>query len=166
MLRYRKPLFLLLIAAALGGAAHWTTPAAAPDLCFTAGTVTYRLSSHAAATDYRVTIDNAAAQPDFRVRLVDRVEAADFALTDDAGSVAGNACQAAGTVKTVRVVPPGQPSDITIAVARDARGAGDFSLYVHSSRVNHFDAAALFALIRQAPDADRELDGEQLAEVR
>jgi hypothetical protein len=120
-----------------------------PDLCFTAGSVTYRLSADARSPDYRVAIDNDAPQPDLRVRLVDRVETADFALTDDAGAI-GSACKAAGTVKTIRIVAAGTPSDLTIAVSRPPQSDdADFALYVHSARVSHYDAAALFALVRQ-----------------
>ena len=160
--RLRKTFALLCIAALPAVAAPLLQ--SSPDLCFTAGSVTYRLTSDVPAADFRVAIDNAAARPDLRVRLVDRVETADFALTDDAGSTSGRACHAAGAVKTVATVPAGAPADITIAVARqnvtdaktdntsDAKldGAGaDFALFVHSARVGHFDAAALFALIRR-----------------
>ena len=70
------------------------------------------------------------------------------------------ALKAAGTLKTIRIVAAGTAADLTIAVSRQPQaGQGDFALYVHSARVNHFDAAALFALIRQAPSRDRALDG-------
>ena len=70
--------------------------------------------------DYRVAIDNQAPYPDLRVRLVDRVEAADFALTDDAGAMVGSGCKAAGPIKTIGIVPAGAPSDLTIAVSSTA----------------------------------------------
>ncbi len=159
----RKIFALLLVAAIPAAAAPFLT--ASPDLCFTAGSVTYRLSSDARSPDYRIAIDNNAPYPDLRVRLVDRVETADFALTDDAGAMTGNACQAAGAIKTIRIVPAGTPSDITIAVARQQTDPADFALYVHSARVSHFDAAALFALVRQAPGRDRELAGH-VASIR
>ena len=81
-----------------------------PDLCFTAGSATYQLSASAPFPDYRVAIDNQAPHPDLRVRLVDRVEAADFALTDDAGAMVGSACKAAGPIKTIGIVPAGASS--------------------------------------------------------
>jgi hypothetical protein len=150
--RLRKTLTLLCVGGVAAGAASLLDPS--PDLCFTAGSVTYRLSPHAPSPDYRVVIDNDALHPDLRVSLVDRVEAADFALTDDAGSMTGNACKTAGLTRTVRIVAPGLPADITIAVSPQQQAA-DVALYVHSARVSHFDAAALFALVRQAPDRDR-----------
>ena len=148
MERLRKTVALLSVVALPAAAAPFLT--ASPDLCFTAGSVTYRLSSDARSPDYRIAIDNEAAHPDLRVRLVDRVETADFALTDDAGATTGSACKAAGVVKTIRVVAAGTPSDLTIAVSQSPQpDAADFALYVHSARVSHFDAAALFALVRQ-----------------
>jgi hypothetical protein len=153
--KLRKTFVLMGVLAFPAAAAHFL--AASPDLCFTAGSVTYRLSSDAPSPDYRIAIDNDAPYPDLRVRLVDRVETADFALTDDAGAMVGNACRAAGTLKTIRIVEAGTPADFTIAVSRQPQ-ASDFALYVHSARVSHFDAAALFALVRQAPGRDRVLD--------
>lgn len=141
-------------------------PQASPDLCFAAGPVTYRLSVSAPAPDYRVAIDNAAARPDMRVQLVDRIDTADFALTDDAGMLTGQACRTGASIRTVRIVPAGDAADLTIALTPARAGRADFSLYVHSARVSHAGAAALFALVRHAPDADRELDGEQVADAR
>jgi hypothetical protein len=161
----RKALLLILLA----GTAWALMPrlAPSPDLCFASGTITYRLSATTGASDYRVAIDNEAAHPDLRVRLVDRVDAADFALADDAGALIGNACRTAGQIKTVRIVPPGSPSDITIAVSHEP-AAADVSLYVHSARVSHFDAAALYALVRRGLHYDRTLDGssDQLAGIQ
>jgi hypothetical protein len=161
----RTTFVLLCVAGTAAAAAPFLT--AAPDLCFTAGSVTYRLSANAPSPDYRVAIDNQASHPDLRVRLVDRVEAADFALTDDAGTMTGNACTAAGSVKIIRIVPAGTLADITIAVSPQ-RNESDFALYVHSARVSHFDAAALFALVRQAPGSGRDLDGapDYVASIR
>ena len=139
-----------------------------PHLCFTAGSVTYQLSASTPFPDYRVAVDNQALYPDLRVRLVDRVEAADFALTDDAGAMVGSGCRAAGPIKTIGIVPAGAPADLTIAVSSQSHGdSPDFTLYVHSARVSHVDAAALFALVRQPPDGDRQHDGaEHVASIR
>src|SRR5262249_42448399 len=95
----RARILMLLLAAGIAAAASGSSmiahlndepadPVAAtagvsPDLCLSAGAVTYRLSPTAAAPDYRVRID--AAHPDLRIELVDGVENADFALVDDGG---------------------------------------------------------------------------------
>lgn len=147
--KLRKTLVLLCVIGTIAAATPFLMTS--PDLCFTAGSVTYRLSPNERFPDYRVAIDNEALYPDMRVRLVDHVEDADFALTDDTGTMAGTGCAAATQVKTIRIVPTGAPADITIAVSRrEARS--DLALYVHSARVSHLDAAALFALVRQAPE--------------
>ncbi len=147
MERLHKTLILLFVA----GIPAMAPPLLAPssDLCFTAGSVTYRLAPNAASPDYRVKIDNGAARPDLRIGLVDRAETADFTLVDDAGSVAGNACRTAGELKTIKIVAGEAPSDVTISLSRAAEGA-DFTLFVHSARVSHQDAASLFALMRHA----------------
>jgi hypothetical protein len=151
---FRNAAILLLVAAVPAAAPPLFSPARAPDLCFTAGSTTYRLTNQAAAANYRVRIDDDAVHPDLHVGLVDDVEAADFALTDDAATAADNACRSAGAVKTVAVVSPGQPADMTISIARPPRAA-DFTLFVHSARVSHQGAAALFALMRHAESAGR-----------
>ncbi|SRR5581483_11899064 len=151
MERLKKTLILLFVAGIPAAAPPFL--AASPELCFTAGSTTYQLSPRAAAPDYRVRIDNAASHPDLRVRMVDRPETADFVLVDDGGTSAASACRTDGLRKTVRLVSGA--ADITIGLARDAQGdQADFTLYVHSARVRHEDAAALFALMRH--DSERQ----------
>jgi hypothetical protein len=145
MERFRKTLILLFVAGIPAAAPSFF--AAAPEICFTAGPVTYELSPGAVATDYRVRIDNTAAQPDLRIGLVDSAEIADFSLVDDIGGSNSNACRTAGVLKTVRLVPAEQPADVTISLSREA-GEADFKLFVYSARVTHQDAAALFALMQ------------------
>ena len=152
MNRLRKTLILLLVVGVPAGARSYF--ASAPDLCFTAGSVTYQLSSSAETPDYRVLIDNRARRPDLRVKLVDRAEIADFALVDDAGGVAGGACRTAGALKTVKIVSGETSPDVTISVSREVDDA-DFRLFVHSARVTHQDAAALFALMRHVESAGK-----------
>jgi hypothetical protein len=147
MEKLRKTFVLLLVAGIPAGAPIFL--ARSPELCFADGSTTWRLSPTARPADYRVAIDNGAQRPDLRVGLVDRVETADFALVDDAGALIGGACQIAGRLRSVRIVAPGEPADLTIAVVRGSDGA-DLTLYVHSARVTHFEAAALFALIRHS----------------
>ena len=137
---------MLLLVVGIPAAA---SPLFAPsrDLCFTDGPLTYRLSPSVSAPDYRVRIDNTAPQPDLRVRLVDSVELADLSLVDDIGPAT---CKTAGVFRTVAIVSG--PADVTVSVSRDPRAA-DFALYVHSARVTHEDAAALFALMRHVAGA-------------
>src|SRR5204862_1362085 len=118
------------------------------DLCFTAGSVTYQLAPGAASPDFRVRIDKEAPSPDLRVRLVDRAELADFSLVDDVGAPARDVCATAGDLRTVTIVKPADIGDVTISVGRETHEA-DLTLFVHSTRVTHFDAAALFALMHR-----------------
>lgn len=163
--KLNKSLILLLIAGIPAAAPPFF--AGAPDLCFTAGSVTYRLAANASAADYSVAVDVDALHPDLRVGLVDQATTADFALTDDTGAPAGSACRTAGTLKTVRIVAADQPANIRIGIARNAADA-DFTLYVYSARVNHFDAAALFALMRHEVAAARVSGdvGRQVSQLR
>ena len=114
--KLRNTVVLLGVAGIAAAAAPVPAPSS-PDLCFTAGSVTYQLSPTRRFPTTASRSTTRRPHPDLRVRLVDRVEAADFALTDDAGAMAGSACKAAGPVKTIRIVPAGHASDLTIAVS-------------------------------------------------
>jgi hypothetical protein len=151
--RLHKTLVLLLVAAIpaaappfFGSHAPAAPPATPTGLCFTAGMVTYRLLPAAAPADYRVKIDNGASDAALRIALVDRVETADFALVDDNSGFDRSPCDAAGPIKTIKTVTEGA-SDLTIRLAHRGED-GDLKLFVHSGRVGHRDAAALFAVIR------------------
>ena len=132
-----------------------------PQLCFTAGSITYQVGG--GAPDYRVKI---AAAGDLRIQLVNDVDLADFALVDDVAD-ADSACDAGGTVRTIKVVDDASPADIavsltqavaqadtkeaeeTTAEATVAEPAGtDLKLFVNSTRFDHRDAAALLAAMR------------------
>src|SRR5712671_4230239 len=134
---------LLGLVAAVPAAAHaLLLPTTNP--CFTSGTATYRISAAAPAPDYRVRIDNAAAQPDLRVGLVDQPEIADFVLVDDLG----DACAASTPPKTIRVDAGEMLPDLTVSLSQiGATDASDFKLYVRSARFSQEDAAALFGVM-------------------
>ena len=116
--------------------------------------MTYQLAPNSASPDYRVRVDNGAAHPDLRVALVDRAATADFVLVDDGGND-GHACASAGLRRTIKLVP--DDADLTINVSTAADGA-DVKLFVHSARVGHQDAAALFAVMQRAESADQLAD--------
>jgi len=138
-------ILILLFVAGIPAAATPFFPATVP-LCFTAGATTYQLSQTAASPDFRVKFSDAAGPPGLRIGLANGVAAADFTLVDDVIGMDGNACKAAGLLKTVQIVGDG-PSDVVISLTRDLKTA-DFKLFVHSLRLNHRDAAALFAAMR------------------
>ena len=152
MERIRKSLLLLVLLAVAG--AILPNFGSSQDLCVTAGSVTYQLAPDATAPDFRVRIDNGVPNPDLRVRLVDSAELADFSLVDDVATPTRNVCATAGDLRTVKIVKPTDRSDVTINVGREAHEA-DFTLFVHSTRVTHFDAAALFALVQHVQTNQR-----------
>jgi hypothetical protein len=124
--------------------------AAAADLCFTAGPVTYRVSTGTSAPDYRVRIDSGAADPhsdpDLRIQLVDNVESADFALVDGFSGDHGT-CASAGHIRTVALVDDASAADVTLLLSGEPSEAA-LKLFVHSDRFGDRDAAALFAAMR------------------
>lgn len=142
--RLRKTLILIAVIA-VPAAAH-STFAPAEDLCFASGSATYKLSHKAAAPDITVKFDNAAPRPDLRMQLVDRPEIADFVLADDYGPTPGNACRSPVRIKTVKIDSATAAPDITVSFARGDT-MPDYSIYVHSARYSHQDAAALLAAL-------------------
>jgi hypothetical protein len=129
--RLHKALVLFLVAGIPAAAPPFS--ASPPGLCFTEGSVTYQLLPSAASADYRVKIDNAAPAPQLRIGLVDAVEISDFALVDDNSDLDHNGFDTAGRLKTFNVV---------------ADGPADLKLFVRSARLDHREAAALFAVLQ------------------
>lgn len=144
--RLRKTLILIAVIG-IPAAAH-STFAPADDLCFASGSATYKLSQKAAAPDIRVKFDNAAPRPDLRMQFVDRPEIADFVMADDHGTPPGNACRSPVRVRTVKIDNETAAPDITVSFA-SGDTMPDFSIYVHSVRYSHQDAAALLAALWQ-----------------
>jgi hypothetical protein len=143
MHRLHKILILVFVAGIPAAAPPFV--AAPPGLCFGAGSVTYQLLPSAASADYRVKIDNAAPAPLLRIGLVDAVEISDFALVDDGSDLDRTGCDGAGRRKTFNLVADG-PADLTVRLTPEAAGA-DLKLFVHSTRLGHREAAALFAVL-------------------
>ena len=116
--------------------------------CFAAGAASYQVSATAPAPDYKVKIDNRAAHPDLRMKLVEEPTAADFVLVDDLDAADGDACNTS-PLKTIRIDDAEKRPDLTISVAANLE-APDFKLYVRSLRFSHEDAAALFGVMWRA----------------
>ena len=163
--RLNKTLILLLVVGIPAAAAPplFLTFSAQqqPQLCFTAGSITYQVGG--GAPDYRVKI---AAAGDLRIQLVNDVDLADFALVDDVAD-ADSACDAGGTVRTIKVVDDASPADIAVSLTQAVAQADtkeaeettaeatvaepadtDLKLFVNSTRFDHRDAAALLAAMR------------------
>lgn len=148
---------LLVLAAAIPAAtaASFFAPSAKP--CFIAGDTGYRISG-ADGADVTVRIDNAAANPDLRVQLIDGAAAADFVLVDDGDSA--NVCAGATAIRNIRLDPQARHPDITVALST---APAAYKIYVHSADFSPQDAAAMFAAIwqngRRTAGSGREFAG-------
>jgi hypothetical protein len=144
---------LIALAAIAAPAAAYSMMAVPPkpqpvSNCFASGASTYQIVTNAAAPDYRIRIDSAAAHPDLRMQLVDRPEHADFVLVDDF-SGEPSTCKSATPVRTVTLDGASGKPDVTVHLSADAKGA-DYRLYVRSARFSQQDAAALLAAMWKA----------------
>jgi hypothetical protein len=137
---------LLIAVIALPAAGH--SAFAPKDLtCFTSGAATYQIAPNAITPDFRVRIAGEAAAADLRMQLVDRPELADFVLVDDFSAGGSGSCRSATPIRTVQLAE--EAPDVTVRLSA-APGPADFTLYVHSARFSHHDAAALLAAIWKA----------------
>jgi hypothetical protein len=138
---YVISLMALVVAVPTATAGSFFASSAKP--CFIADLVGYELSG-AKSASITVRIDNAAANPDLRIQVVEDSAAADFVLVDDGDAT--DACQAATAVKSIRIDPAAANADLTVALSRQA---ADYKIYVRSAKYTEQDAAALFAVIWQ-----------------
>ncbi len=144
MKRLQHSLLLGLVIAIPAAAQAFLSPR---QPCFTAGSAAYQISASAWRPDFKVKIDNHAAQPDLRIQLIDQPEIADFVLVDDFDPGQTNACRTSLPLKTIRIDEDEKFPDLTIALSSDGAAAPDYKLYVQSARFSHQDAAALFGVI-------------------
>lgn len=131
---------LLVLAAAIPATAASSFFTASEKPCFAAGAASYRIS-HGAAADITVRIDNAAAQPDLRMQIIDDAAAADFVLVDD-----GDRAACTSAVRSIRLDSAAAKADLTVSLSR---APADYKIYVRSTGFSQQDAAALFAVLWQ-----------------
>lgn len=88
-----------------------------------------------------------------RVQIVDGPDAADFAVTDDAGTDEPSACALAPETRLVAVAAQPAAADPVIYLSHDDGGRADFRIFVRSNSFTARDAAALLvgASDRHAP---------------
>ena len=124
--------------------AFFSAPDATPARpCFVAGDTGYEVTATATAFA-TVRVDNAAANPNLRLQLVDDPAAADFVLVDDGDAM--QACKSMTGIRRVRVDPAATAPDLTVALSREP---ADHKIFVQSANFTEQDAAALFAVIWQ-----------------
>ena len=112
--------------------------------CFSIAGSGYRLTAGRNA-DYTVKIDEAAAQPDLTVQIVDDPSGADFVLVDGADN--SSPCSDMRSIRTIRIDSQTRDADLTIVLGSSA---GAYKIYAQSTEFSAQQAAALFAVIRQA----------------
>ena len=134
-------LLVLVVAIPAAAAGSFFAPSDKP--CFVAGAAGYRISDSASA-HITVRIDNAAAQPDLRMQIVDDAAAADFVLVDDGDTV--NACTGAVVRASASIPEQPRPTSRWRCRVRPPTTRSTCARPVFSQQ----DAAALFAVIWQA----------------
>ena len=84
-----------------------------------------------------------------RVQIVDRPEAADFAVVDDAQTPDTNSCEVTASTRFIAVTAAASASTPVIYLSQ-AAGA-DYRIYVKSRTFTVQDAAALVVAAHRAP---------------
>jgi hypothetical protein len=119
-----------------------TGPAAAGDLCFSAGNTTYKLIKSGPA-DVRIRIEANHRAADLRMQVVDQAEIADFIIADDMDE-AVDPCGSAKRITTVRADDSDPRPDVTVALSSRPEAA-DYKVFVRSQLYRPQDAAAILA---------------------
>jgi hypothetical protein len=83
-----------------------------------------------------------------RVQIIDRAEAADFAVIDDDDTAEGGACQSSQPPQLVSISRGFSASDPVIYLTSD--GPADYRIFVQSKTFSMLDAAALIVGARVA----------------
>jgi hypothetical protein len=138
-------LLALMAAVPTALAGRWYL-SASEAACFSAGATGYRLTGSSTA-DYTIRIDNAAAQPDLALQLVDDPGVADFVLAD--GGENPSTCTDVRAIRTIRIDPMAREADLIIAL-NTLEGSGRYKIYAHSADLTAQQAAALYAVIWNA----------------
>ena len=147
--------FTLLAVLAIPAGAQISAPST-EKLCFASGTATFQLAPSAAAPDYRIRIERDLTVADLRMRLVDRLEIADFVLVDDFSGTEQDACNSSTRVQTVKLDPAAEKPDVLVNLSAEP-GPAELRIYVRSVRFSHQDAAALLAAMWKAEQKRKAL---------
>jgi hypothetical protein len=115
--------------------------------CFSAGNVGYRLTDRRNA-DFTIKIDNAAAEPDLILQVVDDPSRADFVLAD--GAATADACTEMNAVRTIRIDAKAREPDLTVALRSGDTAGSRYRIYANSPDFSAQEAAALFAVMTQS----------------
>ncbi|MCP4621608.1 MAG: hypothetical protein GY844_34830 [Bradyrhizobium sp.] len=109
--------------------------------CVAVADTSVQLASLPWQSSLHVSFTTNPAKATVRVQIIDRAEAADFAVIDDIGTTEGSACQASAPPQLVSISKSFSASDPVIYLTRD--GPADYRIFVQSKTFSMLDAAAL-----------------------
>lgn len=117
--------------------------------CIAVADSSVQLTSVPWQSSLRVSFTTNPAKATVRVQIIDRAEAADFAVIDDIDTAEGGACQSSQPPKLVSISRGFSTSDPVIYLTQE--GPADYRIFVQSKTFSMLDAAALIVGARGAP---------------
>lgn len=109
--------------------------------CVAVADTSVQLTSMPWASGLHVSFTNNPAKATVRVQIIDRAEAADFAVIDDIDTAEGSACQTGQPPQLVSISRSFSASDPVIYLTKD--DPADYRIFVQSKTFSMLDAAAL-----------------------
>jgi hypothetical protein len=109
--------------------------------CIAVADTSVQLTSLPWQSSLHVSFTSNPAKATVRVQIIDRAEAADFAVIDGTETAEGGACQASQPPQLVSISRSFSPSDPVIYLSQD--GPADYRIFVQSTTFSMVDAAAL-----------------------
>jgi hypothetical protein len=110
-------------------------------LCIAVADTSVQLTSLPWQSSLHVSFTSNPAKATVRVQIIDRAEAADFAVIDDIDTAEGSACQTSQPPRLVSISTTASPSDPVIYLTPDE--PADYRIFVQSKNFSMLDAAAL-----------------------
>lgn len=109
--------------------------------CIAVADTSVQLTSMPWQSSLHVSFTSNPAKATVRVQIIDRAEAADFAVIDDIDTAEGGACHASQPPQLVSISRNLSTSDPVIYLTQD--GPADYRVFVQSKTFSMLDAAAL-----------------------
>jgi hypothetical protein len=109
--------------------------------CIAVADTSVQLTSLPWQSNLNVSFTSNPAKATVRVQVIDRAEAADFAVIDDGGNAEGNGCQSSRPPQLVSISKGFSATDPVIYLTHD--GPADYRIFVQSKTFSMLDAAAL-----------------------
>jgi hypothetical protein len=109
--------------------------------CIAVADTSVQLTSIPWQSSLHVSFTSNPAKATVRVQVIDRAEAADFAVIDDVDTVEGGACQSHQPPQLVSISRSFSASDPVIYLTQE--GPADYRIFVQSKTFSMLDAAAL-----------------------